>query len=81
MEDQKEIIRPIEDIKQNWQSFANLYSTFDLTMHTFYYTLINVLQVQNAKHVLEIGCGTSKLLPIAVQLKQKECTYTATDLS
>lgn len=50
-------------------------------MQTFYYTLVNMLQLQEAKHVLEIACGLGKMIPYAVTQKKEETTYLATDLS
>lgn len=53
----------------------------DSTSTTFYYTLIHMLQLPQAKHILEVGCGSGKLLHQAALLKPQETTYLATDLS
>lgn len=50
-------------------------------MQIFYYTLVNMLKIDGAKHVLEIACGIGKLIPYAISLKNQECTYLASDLS
>ena len=50
-------------------------------MQTFYYTLVNMLRMHEAKHILDIGCGIGKLIPYAVSQKPTEATYLATDLS
>ena len=60
---------------------AQVYNSFDATMQTFYYTLVNMLQLREAKHVLEIACGLGKMIPYAVTQKKEETTYLATDLS
>jgi ubiquinone/menaquinone biosynthesis C-methylase UbiE len=58
-----------------------MYKLQDSTMQTFYYTLINMLALPTANSILEIACGTAKLLPLALSLKPNHCHYTATDLS
>jgi ubiquinone/menaquinone biosynthesis C-methylase UbiE len=60
---------------------APVYSTFDVTMQTFYYTLVNMLKLSEAKHILEIACGIGKLIPYSMTLKQITCSYLATDFS
>ena len=50
-------------------------------MQTFYYTLINFLNLSSSKHILEIACGTGKLLPLAMRLKNENTTYLGTDLA
>lgn len=59
---------------------SSIYQNFDESMLTFYYTLINKLDLNNSKHILEIACGTGKMLPEALHLKPKTTTYLATDL-
>ena len=49
-------------------------------MQTFFYSLVNMLSFKDATHILEIACGTGKLLPYAITNKSAETTYTATDL-
>lgn len=80
MEPAPQKIITAEEIRARWNSFAPIYNTFDTTMQTFYYTLINMLNISKASHILEIACGTGKLLPLAVSLKPQKCTYLATDL-
>ena len=50
-------------------------------MQTFFYTLIHMIDLHKAKHILEVACGTGKIIPIAMTLKQDNCTYLASDLS
>ena len=50
-------------------------------MQTFYYTLIHMLDLPKASHILEVACGGGSLLPLAMSLKPIEATYLATDLS
>jgi trans-aconitate methyltransferase len=64
-----------------WTNFTESYSTFDSFTQTFYYTLIHMLELDKAKHVLEVACGTCRLLPLTVSLKAPETTYLATDLT
>ena len=40
-----------------------------------------MLEVWDAQNILEVACGTGKLLPIAVNMKNKNANYLATDLS
>ena len=71
----------IEQLTTKWDKFAAAYSHQDSCMQTFYYTLVHMLDLPQAKHILEVACGTGKLLPLAVQLKGEATTYLATDLS
>ena len=54
---------------------------FDLGPQTFFYSLIANTHIWEAKNILEVACGTGKLLPIALQLKNQKAKYLATDLS
>lgn len=40
-----------------------------------------MLQLHSAKHILEVGCGTGRLIPYALTLKPDETTYYASDIS
>lgn len=40
-----------------------------------------MLQVSEANNILEVACGTGKLLPLALNMKPINATYLATDLS
>lgn len=64
-----------------WNGIAPVYTTFDATMQTFYYTLISMMKIPEAKHIYEVGCGIGKMIPYTVSLKPHGCTYLATDLS
>lgn len=48
---------------------------------TFYYTLANMLKLDSAHKILEIACGAGKLLPMAMDLKNPNAEYYATDIS
>jgi len=80
-EEQSLKINKINEIKAMWDNFAPLYSLTDSTMQTFYYTLINMLDITKASNILEIACGTGKLLPLAISTKPIQCKYLASDLS
>lgn len=71
----------VEQLKMMWNGVAPVYDTFDATMHTFYYTLVSMMKMQEAKHIYEVGCGIGKMIPYTLMIKPKECTYLATDLS
>ncbi len=45
-------IRTIEEVKHTWDNFAELYSLFDNSMQTFYYTLLTMLKIDSAKNIL-----------------------------
>ena len=40
-----------------------------------------MINLPQAKHILEVACGTGRLLPLAMNLKGEECTYLASDIS
>ena len=40
-----------------------------------------MLELDKAKHILEVACGTGRMLPHAMTLKPKSTTYLATDLT
>jgi ubiquinone/menaquinone biosynthesis C-methylase UbiE len=46
-----------------------MYGMFDAAFQTFYYTLINMIDIRKANNILEIACGTGKLLPLAINMK------------
>lgn len=39
------------------------------------------MDITQAKHILEIACGTGKLLPYTMNLKPLDCSYLASDIS
>lgn len=81
MEGEKQQIQTIENLNTYWTVFSEAYSKTDSCMQTFYYTLIHMLDLPKAKHILEVACGTGRLLSLATGLKPKETTYLATDLT
>jgi ubiquinone/menaquinone biosynthesis C-methylase UbiE len=60
---------------------ASNYQCIDSVTHTGYYTLVNLLKLPEATNILEIACGTSRMLPYALTLKQNQCPYLATDIT
>ena len=62
---------PNEIVKGRWDKFAPVYTLSDSSNQTFFYTLVNMLQVGSAKHILEIGCGAGKLIPYLLHLKER----------
>lgn len=60
---------------------APVYTTFDATMQTFYYTLASMMKIPEAKHIYEVGSGIGKMIPYTLSLKPDNCTYLATDIS
>lgn len=41
-----------EQIKTQWNGFAEGYNAVDSCMQTFFYTLVNMLNLKSAKHIL-----------------------------
>jgi len=39
------------------------------------------MNLQNAKNVLEVACGTGRLLPVAVGLKNQSTKYLGVDIA
>ena len=68
------------ELKNEWNDFSKTYKVSDATMQTFYYSLVNMLDLGKANNILEVACGTGKLVPYALSLKPKTATYLATDL-
>jgi cyclopropane fatty-acyl-phospholipid synthase-like methyltransferase len=58
-----------------------LYQVTDSAPQTFYYTLSNMLKLNEAKNILEIACGCGLLIPQTLDLKKQDAFYYATDLS
>jgi len=54
---------------------------FDSCPQTLYFTLTNIMQLNHAQNILEVACGAGKLIPMALDLKQQQANYFATDLS
>ena len=48
---------------------AKNYTSIEAAPQTFFYTLCNMLKLNEAKNVLEIACGTGKLIPMVLDLK------------
>jgi ubiquinone/menaquinone biosynthesis C-methylase UbiE len=53
----------------------------DAAPQTFFYTISNLIRLQESKNILEVGCGAGKLLSTILDLKKPETSYNATDVS
>lgn len=62
-------IPDIIQVKKDWNQFSDGYSKLDMGPQTFYYSLLSLMNIQNAKNVLEVACGTGRLLPVTTMLK------------
>jgi len=40
-----------------------------------------MLKIDEGHHILEVGCGTGKLVPLLLQLKKRDVYYLVSDLS
>ena len=38
-------------------------------------------EIWNTQNILEVGCGTGKLIPIALNMKRKDACYLGIDMS
>ncbi len=70
-----------ERVKGSWNEFAPVYTIIDPTANVFFSTLLNLLEISESKHILEIGCVTGSYLHMVMNLKPSSCMYLATDLS
>ena len=60
----------IERLATHWSWMADqVYSEIDSAPQTTYFSLINILQLQSAKGILEVACGRYLLVPYSLQLK------------
>ena len=73
--------RTVTQNKAKWDDMGSIYARLDACQHVFYYSLVHILQPPKAKHILDVGCGSGRLISLALNLKSIECTYTAVDLS
>jgi hypothetical protein len=60
---------------------SELYLTIDSAPQTFFYTLSNMMKLDQSKNILEIACGAGKLIPQVLDLKGPDTFYYATDIS
>lgn len=49
---------------------VDFYAKHDSSAQSFYFSLIHMMKISQAKNILEVACGRSTLLPFAIQLKQ-----------
>lgn len=71
----------MEGSEAKWEQTNPNYASLDSAPQTFFYTLTNMLKLDQAKNILEVGCGAGKLLSTVLDLKNPDATYYATDLS
>lgn len=53
----------------------------DSCPQTFFYTLTNLLKLDTASQILEVACGTGRMIPMVLDLKNPNTQYYATDIS
>jgi hypothetical protein len=46
-----------------WDDMTEVYTDFDCSPQSFFYSIINMLDISKAKNVLEVGCGRCLLVP------------------
>lgn len=61
----------ISEVEEYWDKFSHDYNTFDHCPLTFYYSLLYMTQIWKARNILEVACGTGKMIPTALNMKQK----------
>lgn len=71
----------IAEVEKMWDNMTVIYPGFDSAPQSFYYALVNMLDIPTAKNILEIGCGRCILVPHCLELMNEEASYLATDLS
>ena len=64
-----------------WDQFSETYTKVDTTPQSFYLAIVNILHLQDADNILEVGAGGCLLLNYALEIKKREAYYFATDLS
>lgn len=64
----------IQNITERCNNISSVYQYVDSCLQSFFYTLINMLELDKSSHILEVACGTGKLLPLVMSLKSKETT-------
>lgn len=74
-------IPTISQVQKHWGDYSQGYSTFDYGPLTFYYTLMFMCEPWKAHNILEVACGTGKLIPYAMQIKRPDTKYLAVDLA
>ena len=81
MSNTKAKIPSISEIKTDWNKFSDFYEKMDSTPQTFYFTLLQMLNIESAKNILEVACGTGRMLPMMLNMKDPNTKYLATDIS
>lgn len=81
-QEEKVKVPTVADVKKMWEGpLSSMYVGFDCMPSSFYYSLVSVLNLHEANHILEVGCGRCLLVPYSLGIKRPEATYLATDLS
>ena len=71
----------IEEVSKYWGQFSQGYNKFDYGPQTLYYSLLYMSEPWKARSILQVACGTGKLLPFAINVKKPDAKYLAVDLS
>ena len=50
-------------------------------MNIFFYQLVQVLRLSEAKNIYEVGCGLGRLVPLIMGIKNKNASFLAVDIS
>lgn len=50
--DKPEKIMTIKEVEKNWNAMADVYHQFDSAPQSFYFAIVNILQLEKAKNVL-----------------------------
>lgn len=59
----------VDQIRSKWDEITSVYCPLDPCMQGFYVSLIHMLRLDQAKHILEVACGTGRFLSTALSLK------------
>lgn len=79
--DQPEKVMTVAEVEKMWDNMTVMYPDFDCAPQSFYYAIMNMLDLSKAKNILEVGCGRCIFVPHCLELISPEATYLATDLS
>ena len=71
----------IQEVNKFWSDYSQGYNTFDYAPQSLYYSLLYMSEPWKANSILEVACGTGKLLPFAMKIKKPEAKYVAVDLA
>ena len=55
-------------MEKYWDNMTEIYPEFDSSPQNFYFGIVSILDIPNAKNILEIGCGRCLLVPYTLEL-------------